>query len=154
MSRRGGYMKKDKSKVNWDQFSKSVEQVLGEDFWDEMNHMIPKRGPAYDMYETDTTVVIIVELPDLRSSEEITLKQHGTDLLLQGSLAYRYPVPKEELLHEERLNGKFKRKIRIPFHFTSDDIHTSYKNGLLIIYVNKPSTPEGIPITFHEDESS
>ncbi|MFC0524272.1 Hsp20/alpha crystallin family protein [Pontibacillus salicampi] len=147
-------MKKDKGKLDWEAFSKNIDNVLGEDFWNEMHHMIPKRGPAYDMYEMEDHAVIIIELPDLRSPEEVILKQHGTDLILKGSLPYRYPVNKEDLLHQERLLGPFKRTIEIPFHYTPQDIRTTYKNGLLCIHIQKNSASDGIPIIMETEEET
>lgn len=145
-------MKKDSGKVNWSQFSESIEKVLGEDFWSEMQHVIPKRGPAYDMYEMNNGMCIVLELPDLRSAEDIRIKQNGTDLLVQGSIPYRYPVEKDKLIHSERLVGKFKRIIPISFHYLPSDVTTRYENGLLKIFIQRPEREEEIIVHIPSEE--
>lgn len=146
-------MKKDSGKVNWEQFSESIEKVLGEDFWNEMHHVIPKRGPAYDMYEVNEGICILVELVDFRSTDELHIKQNGTNLVIFGTVPYRYPVPKDDLLHQERMVGKFKRTIPIPFHYQPSDVITAYENGLLKILIKKPEKEEEIFVHIKEQET-
>ncbi|WP_226581346.1 Hsp20/alpha crystallin family protein [Halobacillus litoralis] len=130
-------MKKKNGHIDWNTFSDNVEKVLGEDFWNEMHHVIPKRGPSYDFYENQDQGVVVVELPGLKKDDPLHLTQKGTHMILQGKITPRYSVPVEELLHDERLKGTFKRIIPIPFHFSIDDVVTSYEDGLLTITIFK-----------------
>lgn len=139
-------MKRKKGQLNWEAFSDNVEKVLGEDFWNDMHHVIPKRGPAYDFFQTEKQGVLIIELPGLTKDDPLHLVQEGTFLILKGEITPPYPVPTEELLHNERMKGKFKRVIPIPFHFSSDDIVTSYNDGLLVVTIFKRHENNEIPV--------
>lgn len=130
-------MKKKSAKLDWEAFSENVEKVLGEDFWNDMHHVIPKRGPSYDFFETEEQAVIVIELPGLTKDHPLHLTQEGTQIIVQGEILYPYPVPQEKLLHNERLIGKFKRTIPIPFHFSFEDVITSYNEGLLVVTIYK-----------------
>ncbi|MGP4081366.1 Hsp20/alpha crystallin family protein [Pseudalkalibacillus sp. R45] len=144
-------MQKKTGKVNWSKFSNEVDHVLGEDFWNDLHHVIPKRGPSYDMYETDAEGIIIFELPGLRSINEIKIKQHGTHLILQGKIDYHYPVPQDKLIQNERFTGNFKRSVLVPFHYTPEKITARYKNGLLEIRIQKEQNEDEIIIDMDED---
>ncbi|KHE71858.1 Hsp20/alpha crystallin family protein [Halobacillus sp. BBL2006] len=141
---------KKKAALNWDALSENAEKFLGEDFWNEMQHVIPKRGPAYDYFETSNEGVILIDLPGFTSKDHVHLSQQGTQLTIKGELAYPYSIPETELIHSERLKGKFKRVITLPFHFTTDNIHTSLQNGVLAIKITKQAEEE-IVIRIHDD---
>ncbi|WLD93293.1 Hsp20/alpha crystallin family protein [Alkalihalobacillus sp. AL-G] len=144
-------MKQNKGKMNWSNYSKDVDNVLGEDFWNDLHHVIPKRGPSFDMYETDTEGVIVFELPGLRSIQDIHIKQNGTQLVLQGNIAYPYPVKPEELSHNERFTGEFKRIVSVPFHYNPEHVKARYKNGLLEIHIQKAASEDEIIIDLEDD---
>lgn len=139
-------MKEKQSQVNWEKFSKTIDQVLGQEFWDDMHHVIPKRGPAYDLYDAESHLVVIVDLPGLASTEHLTLKQNGTNLILEGHVPPAYQASEQQTLHKERFQGHYKRTIRIPFHFTADEVTSSYKNGILEIRIQKNKDEDTIPI--------
>ncbi|WP_082232764.1 Hsp20/alpha crystallin family protein [Halobacillus massiliensis] len=143
-------MEKKKGKLDWSKFSNEVDQVLGEDFWNDLTHVIPKRGPSYDMYETDTEGIIIFEMPGLQSLNEIQIKPQGTNLVLEGIIKSPYHIPHDQLLHNERFTGKFKRSVSIPFHYSSEKISARYKNGLLEIRIQKEPINE-IRINMEEE---
>ncbi|MCA1020955.1 Hsp20/alpha crystallin family protein [Halobacillus litoralis] len=143
-------MKKKNNSINWEAFSENVEKVLGEDFWNDMHHVIPKRGPSYDLFETKDQGVVVVELPGFSKDDPLHLSQQGTHLLLQGEITPHYPVPLEELHHNERMKGKFKRVIPIPFHFAFEDVVTSYKEGLLIITIFKRAQRQEMKVIFED----
>ncbi|RBW69103.1 Hsp20/alpha crystallin family protein [Bacillus taeanensis] len=143
-------MEKKKGRINWSRFSENIDQVLGEDFWNDLHHVIPKRGPSFDMYETKTEGVIIVELPGMTSMDNIQIRQNGTELILHGNIGYTYPVEQEKLLQNERFSGKFKRVISVPFHYKAEDIKAQYKNGLLEIRIQKAAQEEDIIINIEE----
>lgn len=140
---------KNKTNLNWEAFSENVEKVLGEDFWNEMQHVIPKRGPAYDYFETEKEGVILIDLPGFTTNDTVHLSQQGTRLIVKGELTYPYPIPENELIHSERLKGKFKRIITVPFHFTAENIQTSLQHGILIIKITKMAEEE-IVVRIHD----
>ncbi|MGR9048534.1 Hsp20/alpha crystallin family protein [Halobacillus faecis] len=145
-------MKKKNGPINWEAFSENVEKVLGEDFWNDMHHVIPKRGPSYDFFETEDQAVLVIELPGLTKSDPVYLTQEGTSMIIRGEITPHYPVAEEDLIHNERLKGSFKRVIPVPFHFTAEDIVTAYKDGLLTVTIFKRQKNRDIPIELEDPQ--
>ncbi|ELK49083.1 UNVERIFIED_CONTAM: Hsp20/alpha crystallin family protein [Halobacillus marinus] len=141
-------MTKKKGQLNWDAFSENVEKVLGEDFWNDMHHVIPKKGPSYDFFQTKDQGVLVIELPGMTKNDHVQMTQEGTRLIVKGTVTPPYPVPVEELIHDERMKGSFKRIIPIPFPFSIDDITTAYSDGLMVITLRKHADSNEVRIHF------
>ncbi|MDM5200268.1 Hsp20/alpha crystallin family protein [Fictibacillus enclensis] len=140
-------------KVNfdWASIQEKVDGVLGHDFWQDLNRVVPKRTACSDFYETETEGHIIVELPGLHSQEDLQIELEANQLILQGNIPYLYPVEKEALKMNERLSGPFKKVISIPFAYLPDDIKAEYKHGLLLIKLTKIKKTKPITISFTEE---
>lgn len=60
-----------KNKVfDWKGMPEKAQQILGEDFWYEINKMMPKQVPPIDIYKTEQQVVVILEVPGLESPDK------------------------------------------------------------------------------------
>ncbi|MGM9986462.1 MAG: Hsp20/alpha crystallin family protein [Bacillaceae bacterium] len=143
-------MREKKDGFDWNVFPDNVEEVLGEQFWGDLQRMIPKRGPSVDVYQTDSEGVVLVEVPGLKSVKDIQLKQNGSQLIIQGSVPYTYPIPKDKLIKSERFIGVFSRTISLPFSYSTDQITARYKNGILEIHVPKSKQERSIEIEMME----
>lgn len=131
------------------QMPEQMDEILGEDFWWDIQKSIPKRGPSIDIYQDLATYVIVVELPGLTETEKISLRQVGHKIQIGGEIPYTYPVHQTKLIRNERYVGTFTREIPIPFFFQSEQIKAILKNGLLQIYIRKNEENEAtidIPI--------
>ncbi|UCZ53971.1 Hsp20/alpha crystallin family protein [Bacillus shivajii] len=154
MSKKDPFVKKtinDGNTMDWENMQEKVEGVLGEDFWNDIMKVVPRRGPFIDFFETGSEGVIIVELPGLESQNHIQVNVSGNQLILVGHIPYPYPVPKEELKISERYYGNFKRAIHIPFSFNPDQIFAHFKNGLLVLKVPKVHQEKHVDITFDHE---
>ncbi len=140
-------MGNNRSHFDWENIADQVQDVLGEQFWKEIQTVIPKRGPAIDIFETDSEGIVLVELPGLESIKHIHLSLRGSQLVIKGSLPYLYPIEKDDLILHERFLGNFKRTISLPFHFSVQNVKAHFKNGLLIIRIPKETQEQSIQVT-------
>lgn len=128
-----------KAKIfEWKGMPEKAQQILGEDFWYEINKMIPKQGPPIDVYKTDEQVVVVVETPGLLSADKLTIRIKGMKLFISGEIPMTYKVEEEEILQRERFNGSFKREIQLPDDIIPDGpIEAQFKGGLVEIRIPK-----------------
>lgn len=124
------------------QMPEQMDEILGEDFWWDIQKSIPKRGPSIDIYQDQLAYIIIVELPGLSEAHQISLQQVGHKIRLSGEIPYIYPIKQEQLIRNERFIGTFNREIPIPFSFTSQQIEAVLRHGLLQIRIQKNETAE------------
>lgn len=107
--------------------------------------------PAADIYETEETIIIVVELAGIdRDSLEIVF-QEGY-LLLRGKRPF-YPHIQPAKIHRiERAYGCFQRVFGIPKPVDPKQVSASYEQGMLKIALTKRSQPVAetvnIPVNF------
>ncbi|MCQ6266752.1 Hsp20/alpha crystallin family protein [Fictibacillus sp. WQ 8-8] len=140
-------------KVNfdWASIQEKVDGVLGNDFWQDLNRVVPKRTACTDFYENETEGYLVVELPGLRSQEDLNIVLEANQLVLEGNIPYTYPIEKEALKMNERLSGPFKKVIHIPFQYSPDEVKAEYRHGLLEIRLVKMKKTKPITISFTEE---
>lgn len=120
----------------WKGMPEKAQQILGEDFWYEINKMIPKQGPPIDIYKTDEQVVVVVETPGLMSADKLAIRIKGMKLFISGEIPTTYTVTEEEILQRERFHGSFKREILLPDDIVPDGpIEAQFKGGLVEIRI-------------------
>lgn len=125
---------------NWNFMQGKFKDILGEDFWQDINNVLPRRGPSVDMYRTDNEIVVVAELPGGYSTGDINIRLRGLKLYISGNVPYNYPIPEDELLHKERFIGEFKREIQLPEDIIPNEvIDAKFKGGILEIHV--PTLP-------------
>ncbi len=122
--------------ADWNSIQTKVDQVLGDEFWQDIAEMIPVLGPRIDVYETKREVVVIVELPGLHSTEDLRITMNGSVMTISGDIESQYPIQENSLLQAERFFGKFSRKINLP-NLIYEKIKAKYHNGLLTISLLK-----------------
>jgi HSP20 family protein len=143
-----------KAKIfEWKGMPEKAQQILGEDFWYEINKMIPKQGPPIDMYKTDEQVIVVVEVPGLSSPDKLAIRIKGMKLLISGEIPMTYRVPEEAMLQRERFHGSFKREILLPDDIVPDGpIEAQFKSGLVEIHITRlgVGAEKEIAINFNE----
>ncbi|EIT85580.1 small heat shock protein [Fictibacillus macauensis ZFHKF-1] len=144
-------MSKKKVHFDWASLQDKVDSVLGSEFWHELNRVVPKRTACTDLYENDTEGVVIIELPGLSSTEDLSISLESNKLIVQGNIPYRYPVSQDELTMQERLTGPFTKEIHIPFLYHPDQVSAAYKQGLLEIRLVKIKKTKPISVSFTKD---
>lgn len=129
-------MKRKIPNADWNSIQTKVDQVLGDDFWQDIAEMLPVLGPRIDVYETKNEVVVMVELPGLRTTEDIKITMNGSVMTVSGDIQSYYPIAENGLIQTERFFGPFKRKINLP-NLVYKEIKARYDNGLLNIKLLK-----------------
>jgi HSP20 family protein len=87
--------------------------------------------PAVDVYETDSSIVVLVELPGVDINK--------VDVVLQGEILHisgerHLPTTGCARRHQLEINtGGFERAVRLPFPVDSDEVQAAYRDGMLTI---------------------
>lgn len=113
-----------------------------------LGHVNPRRTPrqwrpATDMYETDSHIVIHLEVAGARPSD-FQLILHGRRLSVRGNRPTPTDTPGVRAYHQlEVPYGEFHTELELPTPVDEAHIQAEYHNGLLTIHLPKqaPHTP-------------
>jgi HSP20 family protein len=116
-------------------------------------HWRPQRGsvwhPPTDVYETDDSVVVTVEIAGLDEGDyQLTL----TNRLLTVRGRRRGPTDKLVYHQMEIRYGEFRTEVHLPWPLREPDDETeaTYQNGLLRVVFHR-AKPRRVPVTLEED---
>jgi HSP20 family protein len=103
--------------------------------------------PAIDMKETDTNLVIEVEVPGLKSNEVDIQIEEGV-LILRGERKQEKEEKARQWHRSERYWGKFERRIALPEYADAEKVDAVCKDGVLLVTVPKKAgvKPKAISI--------
>jgi HSP20 family protein len=104
--------------------------------------------PVVDIYEKDEKLVFEAELPGLEK-ENINVDVKGRTLSLSGERENKNEVKEEGRYRKERRFGKFERSFKLPFEVTEEQIDATYRNGVLVLTVDKPEEQKPKQITIN-----
>ncbi|PVF93828.1 HSP20-like chaperone [Serendipita vermifera] len=91
-----------------------------------------------DIYRTESTYTVTVELPGLKKSDVDISVQDG-HLTISGKFDEDDDEKKKGcFVVRERRYGKFKRTIRLPSWVNVDDIKATMEHGVLTLVFEKP----------------
>jgi HSP20 family protein len=92
--------------------------------------------PAIDVYETETEVVVLVELAGIKQ-DEIEVVVDGNTLVIRGERKEDALRSKKTYYQMEIQRGPFERGILLPSTVNPDRAKASYEDGLLQIVLPK-----------------
>ncbi|GIO29319.1 MULTISPECIES: Hsp20/alpha crystallin family protein [Paenibacillus] len=128
----------------------------------EMDHFFNTDLPAFrgmrqnlgnlsvDVYETDTEVVAVCDIPGLAKKEDVELDIERNMLSISGTINRTNEIKEEHMHRQERYVGRFHRMVTLPANVSSDDVKASYKNGVLEIHMKKlGDARKRIDVEFH-----
>lgn len=92
--------------------------------------------PAVDLYETADDLVLMLEVPGVRD-RDVTVSITGDLLSIKGERRFEHEVKDQQLLHVERVYGKFERLVQLPIPVQTDKVKASYRDGVLEIKLPK-----------------
>jgi HSP20 family protein len=101
-------------------------------FWQQLRSRGEEWSPDTDVFESDSTTIVRVDLPGVKR-EEIDISVEGNTLLIEGKREEEYP--KEEEYYCERPLGRFSRTVQIPEGFSPDAVEAVYRDGVLDLRV-------------------
>ncbi|MCD7036213.1 Hsp20/alpha crystallin family protein [Metabacillus sp. GX 13764] len=142
-----------------------TEKYQQNDFWDSIfdentltrssNAASPKQDsapfPKCDIFQNETSVVVMVELPGIRKENLITaLDPAGEVLKVKGMLSP--PFPFQSIVSSERYYGEFMRAIKLPYPAVKESVRSFIQDGLLqITYEKRLDQPA---VSFEADDTN
>ncbi|MGB4376028.1 MAG: Hsp20/alpha crystallin family protein [bacterium] len=98
--------------------------------------MVSTWQPSLDIYQTDTEVVAMVEIPGV-NPEDVDVTVTKNMLSVKGNLKQSDEVKEEGYFRSERRYGAFQRVVPLPAEVKSTETKASFKNGVLEIRMPK-----------------
>ncbi len=98
----------------------------------------PFMEPPVDVYETDSEVVVVVEMAGI-GDEEVGLEAEGNTLVISGQRKPLHGRPQRVYSQMEISHGPFRRELFLPAEVDPDGAHAAYKDGILEISLPKAS---------------
>ena len=99
-------------------------------------------GPFIDVSETNESVIVKAELPGI-DPKDVEIYVTGNNLILRGEKREE-KVEESAMYHRvERKFGSFSRSLSLPCKVESDDIKSTYKNGVLKVVMPKCKEQKG-----------
>lgn len=92
--------------------------------------------PPVDIYETEDTIVIKAELPDV-DQKDIEVRIEDNTLTLKGERKHEGEVKKENYHRIERYFGSFQRSFSLPTNIQQDNVSAACDKGVLTITLPK-----------------
>ena len=96
----------------------------------------PLIEPSVDVYETEESVVVVVEIPGI-SEEEVEIMVDGRRLVLSGERKPGAAEQKRLYSQMEICHGPFRRELLLPAEVNAEEARAGYSQGLLQIVLPK-----------------
>lgn len=121
---------------NWEDWRKNLDSFLGDDFLTNFEGILRyNHFPQINVYQRETEVFVLASIPGLDDMNNVDVYIDYQSLELKGSINLHYKG--FQLIQNELFNGRFERKIDLPFPVKDDRIDATYQNGLLIIHLHR-----------------
>ncbi|MBK8316348.1 MAG: Hsp20/alpha crystallin family protein [Acidobacteria bacterium] len=98
--------------------------------------------PPVDIFETETSFVLMAEVPGIKS-EEIDIKISGGTLTLRGERKWERDVQGEHFHRLESSYGKFERSFSLSERIDADKITAELDRGILRLILPKRNENSG-----------
>lgn len=102
----------------------------------EENWAIKTWAPKCDIFETDTEIVVKVELPDVKK-EDIDVGIENNMLTIRGERKFEEETRRENYHRVERSYGEFRRSFTLPQFADPEKVAAGYKDGILRVTIAK-----------------
>lgn len=102
--------------------------------------------PAVDIYETETGVILAVELPGV-GKENVAVEVKDNILTLKGERFARPNIKPEAYHRQERCYGTFQRSFTLHHNIQPNLIKATFKEGMLEIEIPRPDEEQPKKIT-------
>jgi HSP20 family protein len=96
------------------------------------NKILPSWTPLCDIYETDTEIVLKIELPNMKK-EDVNVALEKNVLTLRGERKFEETVNRESYHRIERKYGAFMRCFRLPTRIEGSKVLAEFKEGTLTV---------------------
>jgi len=96
----------------------------------------PYMEPAADVYETDSEVIVLVEIAGI-SGEEIEMEIEGRTLVIRGARRPLPGRPRRVYSQMEIAHGAFQRELLLPAEVNAEAAVATYRHGILEVVLPK-----------------
>jgi HSP20 family protein len=93
-------------------------------------------NPSVDIFETDSAVVVKVEVPGM-NPKDFDVRLENNVLMLKGERKFEKETKEENYHRVERSYGSFSRTFALPTGVKEDKITAEYRDGILKIVLPK-----------------
>lgn len=87
--------------------------------------------PPVDLARTGDQLILFVSLPGVKPSDLRVSMVGDRQVFLEGTVAYRHPLPRESLALGERAYGPFSRTVQLPLPVDPGRVAVSFRDGVL-----------------------
>ncbi len=129
-------------------FDRMFDDIVGKSF-PEINQQVgvnPFQGTAYpkvNVYEYDTKIGVIAEIPGL-DKKDLNVEVEDGVLTVSGDKSHGFDEGEAKVLRRELKHSSFKRQFTLGDMFDGDNISANFKDGILSIEIPKiePALPK------------
>ena len=129
-------------------FDRMFDDIVGKSF-PEINQQVgvnPFQGTAYpkvNVYEYDTKIGVIAEIPGL-DKKDLNIEVEEGVLTVSGDKSHGFDEGKAKVLRRELKHSSFKRQFTLGEQLDGDNISANFKDGILSIETPKvePALPK------------
>lgn len=107
-------------------------------FKDPFSTLLPSNSFRVDLYETNTAFIVEAELPGV-TKEQIKVEPlgDGVRISIESDSYSEERDEKQKYYRQERAYSSTSRVIKLPYHFSMENIKGKYENGILEITIPK-----------------
>ena len=129
-------------------FDRMFDELVGKQF-PEINQHVgvnPFQGTAYpkvNVYEYDTKIGVIAEIPGL-DKKDLNIEVEDGVLTVSGDKSHGFDEGEAKVLRRELKHSSFKRQFTLGEQLDGDNISANFKDGILSIEIPKiePALPK------------
>ena len=129
-------------------FDRMFDDIVGKSF-PEINQQVgvnPFQGTAYpkvNVYEYDTKIGVIAEIPGL-DKKDLNVEVEDGVLTVSGDKSHGFDEGEAKVLRRELKHSSFKRQFTLGEMLDGDNISANFKDGILSIEIPKiePTLPK------------
>ena len=129
-------------------FDRMFDEIVGKSF-PQINEQVgvnPFQGTAYpkvNVYEYDTKIGVIAEIPGL-DKKDLNIEVEDGVLTVSGDKSHGFDEGKAKVLRRELKHSSFKRQFTLGEQLDGDNISANFKDGILSIEIPKvePALPK------------
>ena len=129
-------------------FDRMFDEIVGKSF-PQINEQVgvnPFQGTAYpkvNVYEYDTKIGVIAEIPGL-DKKDLNIEVEEGVLTVSGDKSHGFDEGKAKVLRRELKHSSFKRQFTLGEQLDGDNISANFKDGILSIEIPKvePALPK------------
>lgn len=107
------------------QWSQAIRRAMrGETMW----------MPSIEVFSKDNDLIVKAELPGV-TKKDVDVSLTGNTLTISGERKMEEKIEEKNFYKMETSYGKFRRSITLPVEAGTEDIHATFKDGILTVTV-------------------